>query len=392
MTLYNPAQETDSDYLMRWQKANAVYQRVRGTEFNSDVEYNQTFHKVFEFLLGIVPTNAVYADHLQAIIQQVWGNYTLPNITSTLMQLLQDDTLITDENRDDAERLLDYLSTVIFTLMQWNQGQTVTGKASEETYNLVFEHDMNTYIAWALSTDNPDELYTAKDKYIRLVIVGDVNVALYSPSDGYLGSIGPSGERFWDEELLQLEEQVPDDEKIVVKPEEKPLINAVRKGSQTIVTLPRDKDYMVYMMMDRDSEIKETTISYYAEEYTIDGIVPTISQIHYETVTTDKDALFCAQRVEDLAEDEAPGQLFATAEDSIDVSDVDARRLSTLFSEVENSNLYHLSIRQIFWLAVAAAVLVILLLILVIVLVVRAVRKRRKIYPQGKAKKNQHLN
>lgn len=361
---------------------------MRGTEFNSDVEYNQTFHKVFEFLLGIVPTNAIYADHLQGILQQVWGNYTLPNITSTLMQLLQDDALITDENRDDAEQLLDYLSTVIFTLMQWNQGQTVTGKASEEAYNLVFEHDMNTYIAWALSTDDPAELYTDKDEYIRLVITGDVEVLLETSEYLYLGTVDTSGHLYMEEDKLTAEDLMAEDDTYQVDLAAKPLVHVTRKGETTIITLPRDRSFYAMMQLPK-GVTEERAVSYYAQEYTIDSIVPTIGQLYFEMVTPETLGLFWAQGVE---EEEDPGELFATAENSIDLSDMDARLLSTGFAQVENSSLYHWSIRQIFWMAVAAAVLVILLLLLVIVLIVRAVRKRRKLYPQGKQKKHRHLN
>ena len=392
VTLYNPAQETDSDYMVRWEKANAVYQRVRGTEFNSSVEYNQTFHKVFEFLLGIVPTNAVYADHLQGIIQQVWGNYTLPNITSTLMQLLQDDTLITEENRDDAESLLDYLSTVIFTLMQWNQGQTVTGKASEEAYNLVFEHDMNTYIAWALSTDDPTELYTDKNEYIRMVITGDVDVMLETTEYGYLGSVDTNGNPYTEEDMLtrSIEVALVSDDMAQLDMDAKPRINVIRKGNQTIVTLPRDRDYLVMMKLP-SGVTEDREVSYYAEEYTIDSIMPTIRQLHVETVTKDTLGVFWTQAEELPEEFNSPGRTLATALENIEVQAEDNQWAVKLLSKAENSNLSHLTIRQIFWMAVAAAVLVILLLILVIVLIVRAVRRRRKIYPQGK-QKNQHLN
>lgn len=164
-TLFTPAQETDSRYMSKKERANKLFKQLTGIEFWNNPEMDNTLRLVMQYLIEIVPSSTIYAKYLEDQVLDIWQDKSAINILRKLFDLSEDKNLINDNNRKKANELLDYMAmTGIFAATGSQEFSLWESRASTGA-NIIHEHTPDVYLSWMLSTDNPEELFSSNSDY-----------------------------------------------------------------------------------------------------------------------------------------------------------------------------------------------------------------------------------
>ena len=362
--LYTPAQETDSDYHVKKAAADVVSRELTGQAFWNNPAINNQLHTVMDYLLGILKDSGVYAGHMQDIMIRMWQDKSINNIYGALADVMMDAELISESQHYELEELLEYLSGVaydtaagsIFGLpgTHWNAGAGMTD-------NIAHEHVPDVYVAWLFSADDPDRLFTASDAYMRFVCQGDVIVYI----------LGADGRFLWrvDEHGSISSEPMDDTFDASLPVSERAQLFMERRGTQTILTLPKDGDYMIVL-----EAVREQEILYFGTEYSVNEIKGELKKLHY--INAEKGKQYIAFSHADWFDDRSE-RLFGEEDYSYEVFDESLPYSPSVIMWLENMNVFRLTIEQTANLAVAAVVLVLAILAAVAAKIHRG-HKRRK--------------
>ncbi len=367
--LYTPAQETDSDYYLRKQRADAVSLKLMGEHFWNNLQINSILHTIFDFLLDILPTSAVYRDHAQKIFQSVMANPSLENLQSVLNRLLDDTELVNDKTRPELESLLDFLSMAVYTTAAGSlSGQTSWNSKAGLTGNLMHEHSPDTYLSWMFSSDDPAEIFTDKLRYLRVTYDGEVTASILG-DDGFVFAITPEGQATYANNVVDLAEleDMPFDRR--------PQIPLERKGTQNVLTIPKDTPY--YMTFNAET-LRNMVV--FGTHYTVGQLKGRISKIRY--IEVDERGRFLMSFTEE-AESQLNGEDMYFTDRSEDMIfspfSEDEPYSPSLLAALENHNVFHLTWRQMLYIAIGIAALLVAGITAGTVAIVKKVRRRRNL-------------
>ena len=163
-TLMLPAQETDSDYALKFERAYQVYYKLVGIAFWNNVEINTKLRVILNYLLKLLPTSQTYEKHMQSHMLSIWEDRRVTNVMDELMEIAGNKELINDNNQKEANSLLTY---VAYSAYNYATNRSIETKyASYEstlTGNLAHEHTPEVYLAWLFSQPDGDNLYSVAD-------------------------------------------------------------------------------------------------------------------------------------------------------------------------------------------------------------------------------------
>ena len=235
ITLYTPAQQTDSDYNAKVKRANSIYRQAFGKEFTNSVEWDTRLRVLLNYLMDIAPTSKIYTDHVQQSVIKMGSDISISNIMSCLMEIAGDSELIHDENEKEANSLLTYLAYTVYGYLRRSDVDSQYRKEVANPWqNLTYQHIPEIYLAWMFSTDNPEELYAYNLDYLRVVIEGDVDVTVINLGNYLTNTITNS----------------------TVNPD----IYTERSKGETIILLPSDQIYSLDIKSEKNQKVTIRTI------------------------------------------------------------------------------------------------------------------------------------
>ena len=333
ITLYTPSQETDSDYNVMAARANRIHREHFGLDFFNNVEWDTKLRLILNYLLKIAPTSTVYAKHMQDVFVRMWEKKTVSNIISCLMEMASDRELINENNQKEANSMLTYLA---YTISGLASKTSVIAKYRNDNAtflgNLAREHTPEVYLAWLFSTDDPVELFTDNIRYTRLVIDGDVDVAVFQfePEYGMVKCLKSDG-TFSDVMTFG----GTDYEKLANVPD----IFMERVHGEHIILLPKDRSYSIIVYSNKTQKVEMHAIplrvGYTDNEF---------SQLHYAEMDAGAfDVVYSPGSVNE----EMQGDFDIIAGDTFDVVKISKQSSSELAIALENANILNLSWRQI---------------------------------------------
>ena len=239
-TLYLPAQQTDSDFLEKFQKADEVYYQITGLPLWNNVEWDTKLRIIMNYLLRIVPSAKVYKEHVQDRLISIWENRSVSNIITQLFEIASDPEIVTEENKDEADSLMTYVSNVLLgTLTKsdinsiyYNESATIAG-------NLALEHTPEVYLAWMCSADYEGDLFSPNLDYERILIDGEVDVIVTNDGQAeyFNAGVDSEGQILWDFELI--------DGYVLHRDAHGADIFIERINGQTVINLPKDMSYSI---------------------------------------------------------------------------------------------------------------------------------------------------
>ncbi len=184
VTLLTPSLETDSDFLQKREKANRVYEETTGISYWMNPDMNFQLRNIMDCLLNICPDVNTYREHLQDNLISLWEKHDPLSLMSGLLKMAEDPILINDENRHDANILM---NRIAYLLMDYLGSENSFRRYNERASigsNFLQTHTPELYISWVFSVDDPSELYSDSNEYTQLYIEGDTEVSVFR--DGQL--------------------------------------------------------------------------------------------------------------------------------------------------------------------------------------------------------------
>lgn len=363
--LYTPAQETDSDYREKKEAVARVYRELTGLTFWNNTTVNHQLHMITAYLLSILPTSTDYAERMQPILLELWPKKSMGNISRAMVEMMGKNGLLDEEGKGNMQNLLDYLSNIAASqALGFVTGNTGFNKSTGMAENLMHEHSPDVYVAWMFSQDDPEALFSDRTAYVRLVLIGNARISLFS-NDGFLFEIRPGkGVRYASDNQEYMDALVPR--------EQQPLLSTEIHGYQTVLTLPKDQSFIMTI-----EPIRAGSFVYYGTLYGTGETQASMPKMH--SVDMELGETYSVMSVEASERmgwlDNA--SLWGSGDDEYDISGAMTGYSPALLIMLENMNVFHLSWKQMA--ALAAAVPVVLVVTLTgTVLAVRRRRRRKK--------------
>jgi len=236
-TLYTSLMETDSDFWEKYDRVNMAYREFTGQEFWVNVDANYRLHTLLEYLYDLCPTQEDYVRYLQPKLISIFENRSPNNVIRNFSELAEAGNLINDENRETASELMNFLFLLgIDTLTKTGDIGEMWNPEATATANLVHEHTQDTYMAWVMSSDNPDEVFTDKTEYTRFMFYDMSEDSVVTVTEGDDDNVVYT--------LNMYSGGLPEKDNCYI------LVTQTEKSAS--MTLQNDRDYKVWYQSDAD--------------------------------------------------------------------------------------------------------------------------------------------
>ncbi|MDD2648106.1 MAG: hypothetical protein PHI27_11820 [Eubacteriales bacterium] len=360
--LYTPAEETDSDYYLKKAAADVVSRKLTGIAFFNNTEMNNTLRTILDYLMTIIPDTATYEEHMQDIMISIWKDKGLSNLSSKLIGMMENENLLNETTKEEMEQLLDYLSLITYSTVSqrlfggsgsWNSQTTVLD-------NLAHEHSPDVYVSWLFSADNADKLYSAADTYVRIAWSGAATTNVFDKEGRFVLSIDKdgrvshsTGEPLWAASAQPIEQR--------------PLLPCVHKNEATLLTLPRDGTYLLYLRAEKDD-----SLYYIGSEYNINSVRSPVNKATIVDMEKGEDYVIMSL-TDEYAEDGE--HLLGSSTEDIALTDEGMPYSPSFMTILENSGVFHLTFGQM---AMLVGAVLMLLIIIITCLIVHFVRRHKR--------------
>ena len=329
-TLMLPAQETDSDYALKFERAYQVYYKLVGIAFWNNVEINTKLRVILNYLLKLLPTSQTYEKHMQSHMLSIWEDRRVTNVMDELMEIAGNKELINDNNQKEANSLLTY---VAYSAYNYATNRSIETKyASYEstlTGNLAHEHTPEVYLAWLFSQPDGDNLYSNNIDYLRLVVSGDVTVGVIDVvTDQIVKVVTNTGDFV---QSLRYGDKYYDEMNFNVA------FFADRDGDNTIMLIPKDHNYKIVVVSEADQ-----TISVHGLKLTVGKTNGKFSKLYKLNMKTGGYQELFSFVNRDITGD---GYYGIVDGDTIDISTM-TKDATSFAVDLENSNIFNLSWRE----------------------------------------------
>lgn len=234
--LYTPSQESDTDYPYWRAQAEPVCKTLTGSSMRNLPEVNNELRMLLEHLLNVAGTQEKYVNELQDSFRSVFADRTAGNILLTLSDMIE--RAEEKGSTEELEVLGDYIEALIFAYLPGNEYEVVTPGWDADVPladNFMHEHSHEVYLTWML-TAKDSALFRTDEGSVRLVVSGDAAVEVTGES-GFAGRFMPDGSI-----EMAPESGWGDAESMPVSPAQ---LFFARKGTQSVLCIPRDEDYAV---------------------------------------------------------------------------------------------------------------------------------------------------
>ena len=333
ITLFFPAQQTDSDYAIKRAKVDEVFLEEAGIEQWNNVEWDTKSRVILNYLLKIAPTNIVYKDHVQEHLINIYQSKDAITTMRELLEMANDDELITDSNRSEANSFLTYIA---YTVLGYSTGLDLVSKYSNKDANvkanLAHEHMADVYLAWMFSTDNPEELYSDNMEYLRVIITGVVDVAIFG-NDKYEGLVkcvlsdGEETDSFFYNGITY---------DMINNP---PEIFMDRNHGQTIIVLPKDAAYDIVIKSNRKQKVEVHAVALEVGRTNGD-----FNKMHYADLEAGQYDVVYSTAAQDIR---GEGYYDIVAGDTFDAVQINDGSSQEFAFDLERANILKLSWKQI---------------------------------------------
>ncbi len=348
-TYFTPCQETDSDFMAKRVSANRVYHDITGINYWSNPMINTQLRNILNYLLEICPNVDIYAASLQDNLIELWEDHSVPKVISKFVEMSEDPLLINEENRHEANMLLNYFSYMLLDYATQDYAFRRYNDRASLASNVAQAHTPEQYVSWVYSADTLEEVFSDKTNYVQMVLEGDdIDVSLYREG--------------------KLLESVSTRDK-----ENRTLLYTTQSKNKITILIPRDYEYSVKAVAGS----KQSFVSCVAQ-FTVGHHSP--YDMTVQEITTDEAGSFTVE----FPVDDEPRVIFEDIEESTMYADYDM--LDTTGSGIvafERSGMMDLSWKHIVTIVSAIPVIIVgFLLFLVVTLIawMRHARMRRKGY------------
>ena len=353
--LYTPSQETDSDYPERAARAAKEFEKLIGQEWWNNPGSNLDLRLLYDYFIHALPEQGDYVKVLQEPLASLVDDKSFRNVMRQIGNILNSKEIPVTQRGAVRDFMKYLMGMAVGDMMEvgeqslgWRRGALTSG-------NAVHEHCLEVYLAWLLSSDDPAEIYTENEDWIRLRTVGRGEYVVTEHESGSLVE-----DWMQDEEILDImsavlpgigyEEHYGEYDFYYVWDDE---------TFEQILILPNDRNYDVWFVSETDQSLPVTAVWFPSFlEKDIRFREQTLSVLEGEVVQV----LDARELVEELSGEEK-------SESSISPDD------ETELLQFEEGKALGSKVLRI---VLVSAVLLLCLVILLLVLLIRGIRKRKR--------------
>ena len=241
--LFTPSQEAEADYYDHAIYSGNVSQKLTGKAFRNNPEMNRQLYLILEYFARLFPTSEDYATRFQDILLRTWTDPSSDNISDILIQAMAMLDTVSAQENTGRRVFIEYLSYMVGEHMRAQQSQVDAGSwAPDESLaaNIVLEHRPSTYVNWLFSDVAPEKLFLGSDESRRLTFIGNVSVEVYEGNQ-FIGSVDNRGRVH----------TLPGESAGSINVSPGPFM--MRKGSQTIISLPARTEYRLQVTAEKNA-------------------------------------------------------------------------------------------------------------------------------------------
>ena len=180
--LYLLSPEMDIDRPEQAEKALGLYTLMTGSPMVVNYEMNYQIRTLCDYLCLLMPDAATYEQFLQPFIVDIMTSSDgTVDALMVLLEALQRYSLATDDNGEELVALREYLGTLIsIYYLQDGISEMPADKWDPQMglYNLFNEHFPFEYQSYLYASDDPEEVFSANTRYLRLVVYGNVDATI----------------------------------------------------------------------------------------------------------------------------------------------------------------------------------------------------------------------
>ncbi len=349
-TLYLPAQQTDSNYRFIAKKAAAIFHELTGQDYWNNVEWDTKLRVFLNYLLKLCPSPDLYTRCMQGHMISMMESKTVSNITTNLMEMASDSELINDENQSEANALLTFVGYTLYGMATSTDVNTRYQNVDAGLkQNLALEHAHDLYLAWMFSTDDPTELFSDNQNYLRFIIDGDVDVAVIGtePYYGMVAAMSPHGDRI---ALFEAENTV------YTLNTDAPSIFLEHDSKEFILLLPKDASYQIIIKARSENTVKIQGI-----QLIVGHTNNNSSQFLESHLLPDQCEIINSRRNEDISKG---ADFTSVIGDTFDVNKLSNGTDTGFAIDLERTNIFHLSWRHLVMIAYMTPIVILCLLVM----------------------------
>ena len=246
--LYTPAHETDIDFKAKFAKASGIFHQLTGMEMWNNPEVNQRLRTLLSYLLELCPDSEAYTKYLQDALKNMWTNRTIVGMTGNLISLLTNEEMINEENRDEADALVNYIFNLgIDMIAKTGSVRLNWNSAASFIANLGHEHLPSIYLSWMFSSDDPAQIFSDRMLFERIIVQGDTALACLN------------------EQTLEYYAELEEDGTVHYYADETAQGNLpfmARSGGNGIVILPHDARCFILESANKDGSVTVNYVDY----------------------------------------------------------------------------------------------------------------------------------
>ena len=365
--LFTPAQETDGRFLEKKQKADDIALKLTGKPFRNSPPINNTLRIVLDYIYAIVPTPESYVRSMQPAAISVMNNTDSEQQKDAIFSILEEMEALSDTQQEEIGRLSDYLQQFASDFLVEDNPLIDQGYWDPEAPladNIMHEHNFDVYLEWMFSADSEEELFTRNPSVLRFTVRGEHTRMCITDEYGFVAMVDNDA-KATDipadiiKEDLTRSEDAPD-----------PDLYVERSGLQTIISLPRDSDYLITLWTD-----KPETITYFASLSTTDSVRRAPTDVF--SLNAEPDETYFVMLDKKPADPDLI--LDGNANNRFQVWNKNLPYSPSLVTNLENANVFHLTVTGVVGLVFfLVGILLIALIVSIILWIVRLIRHKKR--------------
>ena len=282
--LFLPTIETDSNWMYKVQEVNQLALSDTGsiTVFNPTM--NRQLHTFLDYIAFFINSSASYTETYQKILLDFWTNKDVKTLLEEIRSKISISSQLqelSDKNEEfkyqfnEFYNFLDFIVQIIYTSIMGNKFHSEdqywdSGLSLQE--NIAYGHYDKSYRYWLFSTDDAEKILKRDPRYVHYTILGDVDVEIYDEKGDFIETFDHEGYFEFEPDNIRY----PDFHGEISQT----VIYAERLGNQTLLVLPTDQVFTVYIYSHKDQTIRISYVEHSPEKLKAD--VRYIYTDHYE--------------------------------------------------------------------------------------------------------------
>ena len=210
--LYTPSQETDRDYPERAARAAAIFETLIGREWWNNPGSNLDLRLLYDYFIEALPEQDDYVQVMQGPLTSLVDDKSFGNIVRQLWAIINNREISKTQSGAVRNFMKYLLGMAVGDAMEVGEQSASWMKGALTSGNAVHEHCLEVYLAWLLSSDDPAEIYTENESWIRLHTVGRGEYIVTEHESGELIEAWVAEETALEKMSAVLPDIVPDEE------------------------------------------------------------------------------------------------------------------------------------------------------------------------------------